>query len=252
MYKKIYIQRTRVIISRCEYGIDARSSSERRINKLKQMPRERGRKGKPETFARNVYERKISARCNALFCSRLGRLRLRVGWDKNRKEHLSRFRVCMCVCGMCCRKWSSDEGIAVRFALESKIDRANDSCDIVIIPLLLLLYCQTTISFRSDRWTRVRDFSFTGWFRASSGKSSTRSRIRIWFSYFHLRTETEHWKKKLICLSLSLVWMNRAKCHIGICDARRFIEVYRKHDRAKDLGGAIVVALSLSWIRVEL
>lgn len=44
MYKKIYIQRTRVIFL-YEYGYNARRSSERRINKLKQKSWER--EGKP-------------------------------------------------------------------------------------------------------------------------------------------------------------------------------------------------------------
>jgi len=54
MYKKIYIQRTRVIFL---YEYDARWSSERRINKLKQKSRER--EGKPGDEFCAIYDRAI-------------------------------------------------------------------------------------------------------------------------------------------------------------------------------------------------
>jgi len=64
MYKKIYIQRTRVIFL---YEYDARWSSERRINKLKQKSRER--EGKPRDEFCAVYDRAIrqknDAQCNS-------------------------------------------------------------------------------------------------------------------------------------------------------------------------------------------
>lgn len=68
MYKKIYIQRTRVIFLWVRY--DARWSSERRINKLKQKSREReGKLGTsfvPFTIERSaVSQKKNDAQCNS-------------------------------------------------------------------------------------------------------------------------------------------------------------------------------------------